>query len=872
MSAKIEIDGRSLTVRAGDDLLSVCLSHGVDIPYFCWHGALGSVGACRQCAIRVHDGKDDADGRIVMACMTAAADGQRVSIADPEATDFRAHVIEWLMVNHPHDCPVCEEAGSCHLQDMTVAAGRGVRHYRFAKRTHRSQDLGPLLTHEMNRCIACYRCTRFYRDYAGGRDLDVFGAHDSVYFGRAEDGPLESPFAGNLTEVCPTGVFNDRGWSADYARKWDMKATPSVCPHCAIGCNLFVDERDGRVRRVQNRYHGAINGYFLCDRGRFGPLYVVSDARLVAPRVAGGAASEEAAMDAAREALAAGAVGIGSPRASLEANFALRRLVGPDRFFAGISGGEALLVRRIAAILAAGPAKIASLADIEAADAAVVLGEDLTNAAPRMALALRQMARGAERSLAAQKGVPPWLDEAVRVAGEGRRCPITLATPAPDPLDGVAVRALRLDPPAIAAFGFAVAAALGGGAAEAEACETARALAVAERPLVIAGAGLGAPQIVEAAAAIAAALGPRARIALIPPEANSLGLALLGGEGIESAAALLESGAARTAIVIEADLFERAPHVTVERFFAAAEAVAALDAIDTQTTIRAAVALPVASFTEAAGTFVNYEGRAQRFFAAAPSPAPAAWRRLAALGAGDWETLDAVIADLIVELPDLAGIAEAAPAAAFRTAAGAVVRTPRPFSGHTADDRAGRDPGAAPAEDPDSALAWGMEGARGVGVPPALICGYETPGLTSANAVTRFQEEIGGPLRGGDPGARLIVPGAGLTPAAPAALAGSAANGTGLLLVPLYDVFSGSETSRASPLLAARAPAPRLLLHPDDAAAIGLSGGEAVLIDSRPCMTSVSLDAGLARGVVAITAGAGAPRGPLRRAMVEAAR
>ena len=121
----------------------------------------------------------------------------------------------------------------------------------------------------MNRCIACYRCTRFYRDYAGGRDLDAFGSHGNVYFGRAEDGVLESPFAGNLAEVCPTGVFNDKGWSHDYARKWDMQATPSICPHCAVGCNLFVAARGGRVRRVQNRYHGALNGYFLCDRGRY---------------------------------------------------------------------------------------------------------------------------------------------------------------------------------------------------------------------------------------------------------------------------------------------------------------------------------------------------------------------------------------------------------------------------------------------------------------------------------------------------------------------------------------------------------------------------------------------------------------------------
>jgi len=142
------------------------------------------------------------------------------SIDDPEARRFRAAVIEWLMTNHPHDCPVCDEGGECHLQDMTVMTGHSHRRFRFKKRTHRSQDLGPFLTHEMNRCIACYRCARFYRDYARGRDFNVFASHNHVFFGRAESGALESPFAGNLVEICPTGVFDDKTLARHYTRKW----------------------------------------------------------------------------------------------------------------------------------------------------------------------------------------------------------------------------------------------------------------------------------------------------------------------------------------------------------------------------------------------------------------------------------------------------------------------------------------------------------------------------------------------------------------------------------------------------------------------------------------------------------------------------
>jgi NADH-quinone oxidoreductase subunit G len=272
--AIIHVDGKELEVDGADNLLHACLSLGLDIPYFCWHPALGSVGACRQCAVKQYRDASDKQGRLVMSCMTPSTDGTYISISDPEAVAFRASVIEWLMVNHPHDCPVCEEGGHCHLQDMTVMTGHNSRRYRFTKRTHLNQELGPFIGHEMNRCIACYRCVRYYKDYAGGTDLGVFGAHDNVYFGRASDGTLESEFSGNLVEVCPTGVFTDKTHSERYNRKWDMQFAPSVCQQCSVGCNTSPGERYGELRRVENRYNGVVNHYFLCDRGRFGYGYV----------------------------------------------------------------------------------------------------------------------------------------------------------------------------------------------------------------------------------------------------------------------------------------------------------------------------------------------------------------------------------------------------------------------------------------------------------------------------------------------------------------------------------------------------------------------------------------------------------------------
>ena len=256
--ATIYIEEKPYEVPEGRNLLETCLSLGFDLPYFCWHPALGSAGACRQCAVKQFKDENDKKGRIVMACMTSVRDGARISIHDPEAKAFRAANIERLMANHPHDCPVCGEGGECHLQDMTVMSGHVHRDHRFAKRTHRNQDLGPLIEHEMNRCISCYRCVRFYTDYAGGRDFNVFGVHDHVYFGRFEDGPFENEFSGNLVELCPTGVFTDKHPARTITSVPGISPKPRPRSACTAPCRLQHPSRPSAaalLRRVRNRYH-----------------------------------------------------------------------------------------------------------------------------------------------------------------------------------------------------------------------------------------------------------------------------------------------------------------------------------------------------------------------------------------------------------------------------------------------------------------------------------------------------------------------------------------------------------------------------------------------------------------------------------------
>src|ERR1035437_6088257 len=421
-SIKISIDGKSFDVKPGRNLLHTCLALGFDVPHFCFHPALGSVGACRLCAVKKYKDETDTKGKIVMSCMEPVVDGLRISIENEEVRAFRKSIIESLMINHPHDCPVCDEGGECHLQDMTVMTGHNYRRFNFKKRTYKNQFLGPFLTHEMNRCIQCYRCIRFYADYAGGKDLSVFGSHNHVYFGRHEDGTLENEFSGHLIEVCPTGVFTDKTLKKHFTRKWDLSNSPSICVHCSVGCNTIASERYGSLRRIMSRYNGAVNGYFICDRGRFGYEFINDEKRIKTAQIRSNKDGIAEPVDNERlfaildQSLSRNKkiIGIGSPRASLESNFALMSLVGKENFYHGISKKEYLLTKTISEFLQHSSVHTPSLKQVEKADAILVLGEDLTNTAPMIALALRQVARNISNEEAKIKGIPLWNDSPVR--------------------------------------------------------------------------------------------------------------------------------------------------------------------------------------------------------------------------------------------------------------------------------------------------------------------------------------------------------------------------------------------------------------------------------------------------------------------------
>lgn len=881
--ATIHVDGKQYEVDGSDNLLQACLSLGLDIPYFCWHPALGSVGACRQCAVKQYADENDKRGRIVMSCMTPASNNTYIAIDDAEAKEFREAIVSFLMTNHPHDCPVCEEGGHCHLQDMTVMTGHHSRQYHFTKRTHLNQDLGPFIAHEMNRCISCYRCVRYYKDYAGGNDLGVFGTASNVYFGRERPGTLQNEFSGNLAEVCPTGVFTDKTHSDRYVRKWDMQFAPSICTGCAVGCNISPGERYGEVRRIENRYHGELNGYFLCDRGRFGYGHVNRKDRPRKAQIkrAGQFVTVEAdeALSQVQSLLRAGrpVLGIGSPRASLEANVMLRTLVGAANFSSGMSELDAALTAAVLKVLRDGEVPVATIRQIEDADAVLVLGEDVLATAPRVALALRQAARGRALQMARDKRVPDWQAYSAADIAQHELNPMYVVTPSATRLDDTARRGLRLAPDEIATLGFAIAHEIDAAAPapaklsaelKAVAAEIAAALRAAGRPLVVSGTANGSLAVIQAAANIATALhrqNSATLISLAVAEANSLGVALLEAPSVDAA---IERVAGQNAVVVvlENDLDWRLPASAVAKL--SASTLIVIDQQMTATAQRADVVLPAASFAEGDGTMVNFEGRAQRYF---QNFDPAyydrhvdtseSWRWIDRIRGGETagENLDAVLAECEAQVPQLRGIANAAPNASFRIQGMKINRAPPRQSGRTAARAKVFVHEPRSTQDADTAMSFSMEGYNGVGSqdrPSGLVPYAWAPGWNSPQAWNKFQAEVGGAMKGGDSGVFLFRSHAS---AAGYYAADVAAPASGLAFQPLWRHFGSDElSSLAEPIQQRMTPA-TVTLSVADAQRLGIEHASqaTVRVGDATLTLPVKVRIDFPIGLVGVPVGAG---------------
>ena len=983
--AVIHIDGTTVEVDSADNLLQACLSLGIDVPYFCYHPALGSVGSCRQCAVKQYQSKEDMEagrGRLVMSCMVAPGDDMYISVTDDEAKAFRKSMVELLMVNHPHDCPTCEEGGHCHLQDMTYMSGHSRRRYRFTKRTHHNQELGPFIAHEMNRCIACYRCVRFYKDYAGGEDLGVYGSNERVYFGRDKDGQFESEFSGNLTEVCPTGVFTDKTHSERYNRKWDMQYAPSICHGCSAGCNISPGERYGELRRIENRYNGEVNRYFLCDRGRFGYGYVNREDR---PTQALELINDKhvkinidyALDETIKRIKDKKVIGIGSPRASLETNFALKNMVGFDNFSTGLNHQQQALVNKCIEVLSTEGIYNPGMTDIESHDAVLVLGEDITQTSSRVALSIRQAAKNEAIKMAAATKTQSWLAEPVKRIGQGVQSPVYVIDVIQTKLEDISKVSVVATPEDITKLGFKVADAIADfaddlaeiaeptsdsdddanvDAMQALAQQIAYDLIQADKPLVVSGSSLSSTALIEAAAQITQALSQKraaikateqqqvethnalvrdkqlrdeqvaaaeaqaatpqqsedkdlsakpnkpetgvdtaaqddverkpatklelkevnkqyhaqAGIYLAVPDANSIGVCLLGGQSVEE----LLATDFDVVIVAENQLTDAIDAHKLTQLLTD-KTVIALDhqLLDWHKDVD--IVLPAASFAEADGTLISAEGRAQRFFQVYDneyyhpmSSIKEGWRWLHAVHSSlegrdvDWTQLDDVINALVATHPKLAGIKGAAPDADYRMTGLKIARQPRRYSGRTSMRAPVSVHEPMQPKDLDTGLTFSMEGYSGKQTPSSMIPFANAAGWNSPQAWNKYQDKVGGSLKNGDPGVRLfdllerLATRQYVAPEVTSVTTTDMQQGQAKL-VPIYNLYASSMMASRSPVVAEQLPLATWRVGIDDAKDWGLAAGDylAIEIDKQQITLPVELVGYLAEGCIGYPVG-----------------
>jgi NADH-quinone oxidoreductase subunit G len=526
-------------------------------------------------------------------------------------------------------------------------------------------------------------------------------------------------------------------------------------------------------------------------------------------------------------------------------------------------------------ILGEGPAPSPSLDEVEHSDAVLVLGEDVTNVAPVMALRMRQSVRQGPMRLATDLHIPEWLDHSVREVMQDAKGPLFIASPYATKLDEIATTTYRAVPDEIARLAFAIAHAIDAAAPKVNGLSpelktmvaaVSAALLDARRPLIVSGASCRSRSVIEAAAQIAWALrkaGRPANLSFTTPECNSFGLALMTPRPVSAAFRLIQHEPVSTLVALENDLLRRAPSSEMAALLHGVRHLVVLDHLVNATTEAAELVLPAGTFAESDGTLVSSEGRAQRFFQVLDpnTCVQESWRWLqeGSVAAGfkkqaPWQSLDDLIMAMAAEIPAFRAIPEVAPS---HSAAGKIAREPNRYSGRTAmlANISVHEP--KPPDDPDSALAFSMESGPGA-APPSLNPFFWAPGWNSIQAVHKFQSEVGGSLRGGNPGVRLVEPSQESKWQYFSAIPSLCEVRSGeWLLVPIFHIFGSEELSRRAQGIAQLLPRPYIALNQMAASLLGVKAGEHinVAVDGTQFELEVTLRTDLPRGVAGFPVG-----------------
>ncbi|MFN2466611.1 MAG: molybdopterin-dependent oxidoreductase [Gaiellaceae bacterium] len=571
----VTVDGRTVRVPKGTGLVETAAEAGIEIPVFCYEPRLGPpVGACRMCLCEV-----GTSPKPMAACTMVAEEGLvvRTALTSAKAADAQNATLEFLLVNHPLDCPVCDKGGECPLQDLTFRYGPGRTRMTFEKRTFEKPiPISPTIALDRERCILCYRCTRFSEGVAEDAQLVAVNRGAQTMIATFDDLPYTDPFSGNVTELCPVGALTSTQYRF-LARPWEIQSTPSVCGLCPVGCNVDVTAREGKVRRIQSRNHPEVDQGWLCDKGRFAYPHLYADDRIVDPLVRVGRrtledASWEAALDEA-ERLLRGAQGrivtALSGSETVEQAYGLARLLR-----AGLGAHAAVLPEQTSGALDSFRLPLSAIAE---AQLVVVVGDDpVVERAPVVELWLKAAARAGA--------------EVVRIGPQG-----DVQAPPGRALD----TCRRLTDPASE---------LGGRLRGAD-----RAVLIWSGP-----GGDGGAHVAALAAALGLAGKPGSGAFLIPSTPNARGVADAWAcasdeedEPVDSIGLLLVSGDEAAADPNVRALAAHAEAVIAVTMFRRLAGGGWLDLV-----------LPGTSYLERDGTYINLEGRPQRLRRAVIPPAP----------------------------------------------------------------------------------------------------------------------------------------------------------------------------------------------------------------------------------------------------------
>ncbi|MGI8423906.1 MAG: NADH-quinone oxidoreductase subunit NuoG [Chloroflexota bacterium] len=658
----LTIDGAEVTVPAGTLVVEAARQIGAEVPVFCYHPKLSLAGACRMCQCEIGmappPGQPARPPALMTACTTRVTPGMTVDTTAPKALKARESVIEFLLINHPLDCPVCDAGGECPLQDNSHAWGPNESRFGEDKRLARKgASLSPLVVLDQERCIVCFRCTRFMAEVPGQAELDFQYRGYNSQLRVIEDRPMQSRFQGNIIDLCPCGALTSDTYRFK-SRPHDLDHADSVCGQCPVGCNVIFDSRANDIARVRPRQNEAVNEIWLCDKGRFGHHYLSSPDRVTSPMVK----RDDGQLHPASWPEATGSAAVALQRIKDQhggqaiAVLGGRNLTNEDCYALARFASEVLetpnVDHRIGArsrdanpLAAHGLSAFNSeFVDAENADAILIVGSDVYEEMPVFWLRLRK---------AVTKGAK-----------------LIVVNPRATEADRIAFRRLRHRPGEAAAVVHALTGGSAPAGVNADAVQAAaEALKSAQRPLIYAGsrlaAGEQAEDIATALVALAESLGHRDAVNYFCEGANARGAAYAGlvpGEGGLSAGEIVAAaaeGTIKALYLVGENILETHPdRAQAQQALGRAEVVIVHELFPTATARMASVHFAATGMPEKDGTVTNAEGRIQKIFQSirpAPSTRPD-WRILTDLSAEMGASLGyaaslEITKDLLADLP-----------------------------------------------------------------------------------------------------------------------------------------------------------------------------------------------------------------------------